>query len=134
MKKMYLIGALMLMGVGAALISCDSIANGCKCTASVGGLEESYEYTKEEVKSAGVNSCSGLAAKIKQAAEAAGCKQDSEYNQQLKLFPRRFEGLFPQQHPPAQKQGRNGITEEQHGQYRHATIQQRLAKQRIQAV
>ena len=25
MKKMYLIGALMLMGVGAALVSCDSI-------------------------------------------------------------------------------------------------------------
>ena len=71
MKKMYLIGALMLMGVGAALVSCDSIANGCKCTATVAGITSpTVEYSKDEVKAAGVNSCSGLAAKIKQASEA----------------------------------------------------------------
>ena len=85
MKKMYLIGALMLMGVGAALISCDSIANGCKCTvtANVAGIEvtTTTEFTKDEVKAADVNTCSGLAAKIKkEAKDAAGGELPSGYS------------------------------------------------------
>ena len=81
MKKLYLIGALMLMGVGAALVSCDSIANGCKCTVKAGGFEVTTEFTKEEVKSADVNTCSGLAAKIKkEAKDAAGGELPSGYS------------------------------------------------------
>lgn len=75
MKKMYLIGALMLMGVGVAFLSCDnkdSIANGCKCTATEAGIESSaIEYTKDDVKATGVNTCSGFAAKLVVAAEQA---------------------------------------------------------------
>ena len=81
MKKMYLIGALMLMGVGAALVSCDSIANGCKCTATEGGQTVSEkEYTNETVKDTGVNTCSAFAAKLvvaaEQQAKAAGTTLD----------------------------------------------------------
>ena len=63
MKKMFFVSALMLMGAGAAFMSCssDSVENGCKCEYSYGRATATYEFTAREVKDAGYKSCKALA-------------------------------------------------------------------------
>lgn len=84
-KRILFVGAAMCLAVGATLIGCnndtDSIANGCKCTATEGGQTVSEkEYTNETVQATGVNTCSAFAAKLvvaaEQQAKAAGTTLD----------------------------------------------------------
>ena len=75
-KRILFVGAMMCLAVGAALISCnvnkDNIDNGCKCTATEGGVTgAAIEYTKDQVSATGVNTCSAFAAKLVVAAEQA---------------------------------------------------------------
>lgn len=71
MKKMFFVSAIMLMGVGAAFMSCnsDSVDNGCKCEFSEGRASYTYEYTAKEVKNAGYKSCKALAKDIEEEME-----------------------------------------------------------------
>ncbi len=67
MKKLFIVSAVMLMGVSAMFVSCkkDSIENGCTCTATTNaGESEEGDVTKAEVEKAGVKSCSAYAAYI----------------------------------------------------------------------
>lgn len=59
MKKMFMVGAAVLMAVGAMFVSCSDIANGCNCTDEYG---YTLHWTQSEVKIAGVNTCAAFAA------------------------------------------------------------------------
>lgn len=62
MKKMFMVGAAVLMAVGAMFVSCGDIANGCSCTVGTGYYSITYTYTKSEVSATGVNTCAAFAA------------------------------------------------------------------------
>ncbi len=74
MKKLFILGAIMLMGVSATFVSCkkDSVENGCTCTVSYMGESRSVDYTAAEVKAEGYNSCSAIAADAKKELKKEG--------------------------------------------------------------
>lgn len=74
MKKMFMVGAAVLMAVGAMFVSCGDIANGCKCTYSSSyGLSYSIDYTQAEVKAAGVNTCAAFGAWLDSTYDSWSC-------------------------------------------------------------
>ncbi len=74
MKKLFIVSAVMLMGVSAMFVSCkkDSIENGCTCTVSYMGQSQTRDFTAEEVKAEGYNSCSAIAADAKKELASEG--------------------------------------------------------------
>ena len=68
MKKVFILGAIMLMGVSATFVSCkkDSIENGCTCTATVDGEPATQEATKAQLEELDIKSCSAFAAYLKE--------------------------------------------------------------------
>lgn len=81
MKKMFIVSAIMLFAVGAMTSCKDSAENGCKCdySYSIEGqtMSGTEEFTAEDMKEAGFNSCKAFAAENEKAAEAAGAKNVS---------------------------------------------------------
>lgn len=67
MKKMF-VSALMLMAMSVAFVACDSISDGCKCTATYAdGSKETDTVTKAEIDKSGydVKTCKAYAKELK---------------------------------------------------------------------
>lgn len=67
MKKMF-VSALMLMAMSVAFVACDSISDGCKCTATFAdGSKETDTVTKAEIDKSGydVKTCKAYAKELK---------------------------------------------------------------------
>ena len=65
MKKLFIVGAMMLVAIGAMFSGCitDSIENGCRCSIKDTKADTSVTktYTREEVKSVDIYSCRAFA-------------------------------------------------------------------------
>lgn len=76
MKKMFIVSAIMLFAVGAMTSCKDSAENGCKCDYSYSfegqTMSGTEEFTAEEMKEAGFNSCKAFAAENEKMAKAEG--------------------------------------------------------------
>lgn len=81
MKKMFIVSAIMLFAVGAMTSCKDSAENGCKCdySYSIGdqNVSGTEEFSAEDMKKTGFNSCKAFAAENEKIAEAEGAKNVS---------------------------------------------------------
>ena len=66
MKKMF-VSALMLMAMSVAFVACDSISDGCKCTAKYAdGSKETETISEQDIKdNYDVKTCKALAKEMK---------------------------------------------------------------------